>query len=502
MTRTIKEAPMAKIKSKEKSTEITTDIVVIGAGGCGLAAAVAAAEKGAKVIILENRSKAGGATMFAEGPFAADSPVQKRLNIKCTSEDLFKMHMEYNHWTLNARLVRAILDISGDTIRWMEGLGVGFYMPHMSPGEIYHEWHNPNKGGPEVIKAFLDFCQNKGVQILYETRAKKILTDKTGAIAGVLANAKGKPLDIKAGCVIIATGGFGGNKRMMQKYCPELDLSKQQHRMLQPIHNGDGIRLAFAIGAADDCLGNLGLHGPLTEARGVFGLAIEAKAVWLNRDGQRFMEESASFSPFESANGVLRQPGQMCFSVFDQGLVQHVIKHGTDRPFESSLHSRAIVNKKLDVNLREEARQGRLIMSRSWSGIAKWMGVKPGTLKATIEEYNADCDKKRDHLFAKDPAYLVPLRTPPYYAVRCGVGHLSTLGGIRINEHTDVLDKEHKPIKGLYAGGNDAGGFCGKTYNVKLAGTGCGFAFNSGRIAGINAAKYILDQQRIKSDRR
>lgn len=483
---------MANNKSTEKSAEIKTDIVVIGAGGCGLAAAVAAAQKGAKVIVVENRKKPGGATMFAEGPFAANSPVQKRLNIRCTSEDLFKMHMAYNHWTVNARLVRAILDISGDTIRWMEDMGVEFYMPHMSPAETYFEWHNPRKGGPEVIKAFLNVCQKLGVQILYETRAIKILNDKSETIAGIVAKTKGEILNIQARSVIIGTGGFGGNKGLMKKYCPQLDLSNMRLNMLQGIHNGDGIRMAFEIGAASDGLGNMCLHGPLTEARGAFGLAIEAKTVWVNRDGERFMEESASFSPFESANGVLRQPGQMCFSVFDEGLVQRTIKHGTDRPFESSLHSRGVEIKKLDIKLREEAKMGHLMMSSSWEKIATWMGVDPGTLKATIKEYNADCDARRDHLFAKDPDHLLPLRTPPYYAIKGGVGHLSTLGGIKINEHAEVLNKEYKPIKGLYAGGNDAGGFSGATYNVQLAGTGCGFAFNSGRIAGENASKYSL----------
>ena len=481
---------MANPKSNKKSTESKTDIVVIGAGGCGLAAAVAAAEKSASVIVLESRSKPGGATMFAEGPFAGDSPVQKRLNIKCTSEDLFKMHMAYNHWTIDARLVRAILDISGDTIRWMEDMGVSFYMPHMSPGETLFEWHNPSKGGPEVIKAFLNSCQSMGVKILYETRATKILTDKSGTVSGVIADTKGKQMTIQTGSVIIATGGFGGNTRLMKKYCPQLDISNMRMNMLKGMHNGDGIRMAFELGAASDCLGNMCLHGPLMRVRGAFGLAIEAKTVWLNRDAQRFMEESASFSPFESANGVMRQPGQMCFSVFDEGFVQHVIKRGTDRPFESSLHSRSQHIEKQDVVLKEEAMQGRLMMSSSWDKIAKWMGVNPGTLKATIAEYNADCDAKRDHLFAKDPSHLMPLRTPPFYAIRGGVGHLSTLGGIKINERMEVLNKEHKPIKGLYAGGNDAGGFTGATYNVKLAGTGCGFAFNSGRIAGVNAAKY------------
>ena len=136
--------------------------------------------------------------------------------------------------------------------------------------------------------------------------------------------------------------------------------------------------------------------------------------------------------------------------------------------------------------------QGRLKTADSWDEIARGIEVNPSRLKATIKEYNSDCDRGRDHLFAKGIEHLKPLRHPPFYAIRGRLGHLSTLGGIKINYRMEVLNKEDKPIKGLYAGGNDAGGFSGSTYNVHLAGTGSGFALNSGRIAGENATKYAL----------
>jgi fumarate reductase flavoprotein subunit len=163
------------------------DLVVIGAGGAGLAAAVSAAENQAKVLVLEKRDRAGGATMFAEGPFAAESPTQKRLNIQCTKDELFNIHMYYNHWTLNAQQVRTVIDKSGDTIRWLEGKGIEFYMPLMYPNQSPREWHNPKKGCPDIIHAFIKDCREMGADVIFKTGAKKILTDETGKVCGVIA---------------------------------------------------------------------------------------------------------------------------------------------------------------------------------------------------------------------------------------------------------------------------------------------------------------------------
>ena len=470
---------------------LKTDMVIIGAGGAGLAAAVTAAEKGVKSIVLEKRNMPGGATNFAEGPFAGESPTQKRLKIICTNDELFNIQMYYNHWTLNARQVRDVINKSGDTIRWLEEKGIEFFMPMMYPNQSPMEWHNPTKGCPEIIKTFMNDCENSGVQVFFNTSASKIVLDKAGRVSEVIAKEGKKEITIKTKSVIIATGGYGGNNRLIKKYNPKFNLDNVKLNMLKNMHDGDGLRMAFEIGADDDGLGKLILHGPASEARGAFGLAIEANSVWVNTDGERFMQESASFSPFESVNGVVRQPGQVCFSIFDQALIELALKNGLERPFQSSLHSRGMIMK-WDDELKKEAARGKVMISDTWDEIAKWIGAKPEILKATIDEYNAGCDKKHDDQFAKNPKNLKALRTPPYYVVKCFPGILSTFGGIKTNHRMEVVDKAGKLIKGLYAAGNDAaGGFCGATYNVRLAGAGCGFAFNSGRIAGENAAAYV-----------
>jgi len=470
------------------------DIVVIGAGGGGLAAAVTAAEKGAKVIVLEKRTIPGGASNFAEGPFAAESPTQKRLHVECTKDELFNIQMYYNQWSLNAKQVREIINKSGDTIRWLEEKGIEFYLPMMYPNQSPLEWHNPIKGCPEIIKTFMKDCDESGVDVLFRTSAKKINLDKSGKVSGVIAKTGNKEITLKTNSVIIATGGYGGSSRLIKKYNPTFNLKNIRINMLKNLHNGDGLRMAFEVGADNDGLGKLILHGPTTAARPAFGLAIEANCVWVNKEGERFMQESASFSPFESCNGLLRQPDQVCFSIFDEGLLQYSLKNGLERPFQSSLHSKRM-HTQWDEAFKQEASQGRMMISDSWDGIAKWSGIKPAQLKATIEEYNACCDKGHDDQFAKNPKNLKAFRTPPYYVVRCVPGILSTFGGIKTNHRMEVVDKTGSPIKGLYAAGNDAaGGFCGSTYNVRLAGAGCGFAFNSGRIAGENAARYVMGE--------
>jgi fumarate reductase flavoprotein subunit len=135
---------------------------------------------------------------------------------------------------------------------------------------------------------------------------------------------------------------------------------------------------------------------------------------------------------------------------------------------------------------------GRVKIADSWDEIAAWMGILPQILRATIDEYNSFCDKGHDDMFLKEPNYLVALRTPPYYAIRCVPRYNATFGGVRINYKTEALDHEYNPIPGLYASGCDAGGYHGECYNILLNGSQVGFAVNSGRIAGENAAEYVL----------
>ena len=135
---------------------------------------------------------------------------------------------------------------------------------------------------------------------------------------------------------------------------------------------------------------------------------------------------------------------------------------------------------------------GGAVRGSSVEELAGKMEVDPSVLKATVEQYNGFCEKGRDEFFAKDPKYLLPLKGPRYYAVRARTGFLGTLGGIRINSRTEVVDRYDVPIPGLYAAGNDAGGLHAESYSMwDTSGIASGFAINSGRIAGENAVRYL-----------
>jgi fumarate reductase flavoprotein subunit len=145
----------------------------------------------------------------------------------------------------------------------------------------------------------------------------------------------------------------------------------------------------------------------------------------------------------------------------------------------------------LESELRALVDKGLIKISHSWDEIAEWIGADPKVLKATIDEYNTACDQGYDPIFVKDRRYLTPLRTAPYYAIKCHADFMNTIGGIKINEHMEVLDKRDNPIPGLYSAGVDTGGWQSDTYCAVLSGSAFGFAINSGRISGENASKFV-----------
>ena len=179
----------------------------------GLSAAVAAAEKGVKkIVILEARGLVGGNAKFVKGIFAAESRLQKGLGIDAPRDGLFRKAMDYAHWKTNPRLVRALVDKSGDTIAWLEEKGMQFdWIPPLYPGQdplVFHFHKTPEETGPKFVQAFEQRCANSGINIFLKTRAQSLLTDNKGKIAGILAENKDKERKITAKTVIIATGGF------------------------------------------------------------------------------------------------------------------------------------------------------------------------------------------------------------------------------------------------------------------------------------------------------
>jgi fumarate reductase flavoprotein subunit len=480
---------MSSSRAKKRES-LQSEIVVIGGGGAGLAAAVSAAEKGANIIVLEKKRVPGGNSALATGLLAAESPVQKRLMIDARRDDLFKTAMNYAHWRINPRIVRAFIDKSGDTIRWLEEKGMRFSgIPPLYPNQVPLIWHTPEGWGAKLIKTLVKTYKDLGGRILSDSAGKKILTGPKGNVTGVLAATKGNEFGIMAKCVIIATGGYSGNKNLLKKYCPDY----HDNMYLWGVPNmGDGLLMATEVGAATEGLGILQLCGPVfPKSRHLGAVAREPNTLWVNKKGERFTDESIIFRISEASNAIQRQPDKLLYTLFDDKTKQIMIEQGIIMGLGPHWMSEGNKFLQLEKELRQESDKGEVRISNSWDKIADWIGADRKVLKATIDEYNAASDQGCDPIFAKDRRYLLPLRIPPYYAIRTRSGFHGTIGGIKINEQMEVIDNQDKLIPGLYAAGIDTGGWESETYSFVLSGSTFGFAINSGRIAGENAVKYV-----------
>jgi len=484
--------------------KLQADIVIVGGGGSGLTAAAAALEKGANsIIILEKRSELGGNAIYPAGLLAIDTRLQRRLGMDAHTDEVFRQAMYYGHWKNNARLIRALLEKSASTIDWLEKKGLVFtsivtHYPNQSPN-TYHITEGEEGAGAQILKAMTGECEASGkVRFLRDTPATKLLLDKDGRICGVLARPKdGKEIRIDTGSVIVCTGGFSGNEELIKKYNPTYSREAAPPRGIP--HNGDGVIMTTEIGADVD---GMVVFEWESFYRGSWFLTVlerRPQTMWLNRKGERFCDEGIPVMA-EAANAIGRQPGMVFYSLFDENNRQKLVNDELT-PFEAFFLKNEAKEKaatsfaaQVEIDLKEAVASGGAIISDSLDDIARWMNIKPEVLKASIDEYNSCCDSGRDAWFAKDRHHLMPLRQPPYYALKCGVDLTNTHGGIKINERMQALTKENEPIPGLFAAGVETGAKDWDSYNMWLSGHAFGFTINTGRIAGEEAAGYVAEK--------
>ena len=478
--------------AKRKIIRMEAEIAIIGGGGAGLPAALTAHEKGSHPLVVEKRGIVGGNALMAEGFFAAESPAQKRLLIDAKRDVLFKMALDYAHYKIDPRILRVFINRSGDTVRWIEEKGIRFdHVVPFYPNQVPLVWHIVEGHGATLMKIFEKECQEKGIPILRKTRAKKILVDDKGRVRGVQAEGEGGEIEISAKSVIIGTGGYASNMDLMKKYCPEY--SKMLKGEGLPGMDGDGLMMATELGAETDGLGNLHMVGPAPFPKSwtLEGVAGEPYCIWVNKRGERFIDETVTFNVFEAINAILRQKDWICFAIFDHKMKEDIVEHGLIRGCGELFVPRGKKMEGLDKEFSRQIDKGGALVSESLEEISEWIGASREALRNTVHEYNGFCDRHYDQIFVKDPQYLWPLRTPPFYAIKFSGAILVTLGGIKINHKMEVLDKGGDPIRGLYAVGADTGGWESDTYCALLTGSAFGFAMNSGRIAAENASDYV-----------
>ena len=500
-----------KDAAAEDST-VDADVVVVGAGGAGMTAAITAAAEGKSVVILESQSMVGGNSVRATGgmnagktvyqdenEFGESAGVEKTLKTaaekyadnetitalaKTVSEqwaayqanptgyfdsvELMELDTMIGGKGINdPELVETLCANSADAIDWLDEHGITLHNVSSFGGASVKRIHRPVNAegktvsvGSYMIPLLQENCEKAGVKMMLDTTATEILTDANGAAVGVKATgASGETVTVNAKAVVLTTGGFGANLDMVVKYKPEL---KGFMTTNAPGIQGQGIEMAQAIGAATVDMDQIQIH-PTVEAN-TAALITEGLrgdgAILINEEGQRFIDEVGTRDVVSAAE--IAQTGSYSWLVVDQAMAD-----------ASSV-------------IQGYIKKGYTVTGATYEELGKAMGVDAAAFAETMEKWNGYVEAKNDPDFGRT-SFANPLNTAPYYAVKVTAGVHHTMGGLKINANTEVLNEKGEVIPGLFAAGEVTGGVHGAN---RLGGNAVADFTVFGRIAGAAASDY------------
>lgn len=510
------ETPPPPIPEKDIKETVTTDVLVVGAGTGGMFAALAAAESGAKTILLEK----GSTSAVGPGWMAAvNSSLQKKLGVKIDRDEIVAEICRYGGHLVDQRIVSLWADKSGEVMDWfmpiVEAAGMqvvvetdikeGFYKSYpvahiaVAPDQKAEMFPTGGIGSAYYIPILVKKAQELGVDIRYSTPLVQLIREEKGRVTGAIAkNEKGEYVRFNTNKgVILCTGGYARDAEMVEKLCPTALATSMN--VCPPTNTGDGIKAALWVGAAMDPT-----HAMMVFDRGVVLPGKKIGPPWqggflqlgsqpflrVNTRGERFVNEDL---PYDYAwDAALMEPGQVWWQVWDANWKADVEKFHTTicsriitqpgAPPRAGLEiMEADINKLLEMNIIKKA--------DTIEALAEQMGVPVATFKATVERYNQLTKQGKDEDFGKVPFRMSTLEHAPYYAANLAGMIICNLNGLRINTNLQVLDQELNPIPGLYAAGNDSGSFFALNYPEMLGGLALGRTATFGRLAGLAAAQ-------------
>lgn len=446
-----------------------SDIVIIGAGGAGLAAATEAASLGAKVIVLEKMGITGGNTLSATGGLnAAETRFQKEQGIEDTKKQFYDDTMKGGGNKNDSTLVRNLTDKAPETVDWLINLGADLTDVGKMAGSTNSRTHRPQGGaavGPHLAKVLADSAAKAGAEIRLNNKVIDLVGDKNnyGPVGVVVENPDGTTYTIDTKAVIIATGGFGANPEMVTKYNSKLEgFGTTNHRGA----TGDAFAWVekFNVDLVD--IEQIQTHPTVIPTSGV--MITEAVrgngAIMVNRSGERFGNEMATRDVMSA--DILNQSGQTAYLLFDQGV-------------RESLKA-----------IEGYVQQGLLTQGNTVAELAKNIGVDANALQATINKYNTmQKSGNGDSDFGRKASEMPrDLATGPYYAVEVGPAIHHTMGGLKINRFAEVIATNDAIIPGLFACGEVTGGIHGGN---RLGGNAVADICVYGKIAGDSAVEYL-----------
>lgn len=456
-------------KKEDLDLDQESDVVVVGAGGAGLTAAISAKEEGKNVIVVEKAANAGGNTNRATGGMnASETKYQKEAGIDDSNDQFFEDTMKGGHEKNNPDLVRKMVDNSSDSIDWLDSIGASLSDVGLAGGAKNPRSHRPvdDKGktlkvGPYIVENLLKKCEDEGIDIIYNAQVTEIKKDGD-KVSGIVAKTDQGDLNIDAKAVVVASGGFGGSNDMVKKYRPDLDGYVSTNA---PTIEGDAIKFLEEFGAGFVDMDQIQTHPTVVQKDG--SLISESLrgdgAILLNKEGERFADEMGTRDAVSSA--INDETDSTAFLVVDQKM------------FDES----NVVEGYVDRNL--------LTKVENADELADFIGASKDSVKNSLEKWAKAADSQNDEEFAREnlDSLVSNLKEGPYYVGPVGPGIHHTMGGVLVNTESEVLDEENNPIAGLYAAGEVTGGVHGGN---RLGGNAVTDIVTFGRVAGKNAADF------------
>ena len=453
---------------EKTNEELDTDIVIVGAGGAGMTAAIKSAQAGKNVILLESMPYAGGNTTKATGGMnAAETHYQKEQNIDDTVELFIEDTMKGGHQLNDRELVTTMAENSAAAIDWLDSIGAPLPMISEAGGASKHRIHAPEDGsgvGAYLVTALLKKMDEfDNITVMYNTTATELLS-ADGTVNGVKAEGEEAFYTIHSKAVILATGGFGNNEDMIVQYRPDL---KGTVTTSAPGIMGDGIVMAQEVGADLVDIDQIQLH-PTVEQSTSMLITEQVRGdggILVNQDGKRFVNEMLTRDVVSAAE--LEQPGSYAYVIFDQRLRE----------------SRKATEKYIST--------GITVQADTIEELAEQIDVDPAVLAETLNTWNKYVADGKDEDFDRPIGEGVgvehDLSAAPYYAIKIAPGIHHTMGGVHIDTRAEVINTEGNVIPGLYAAGEVCGGVHGGN---RLGGNAVADIIVFGGIASDSAVEY------------
>ncbi|MGM3183430.1 flavocytochrome c [Dickeya oryzae] len=441
------------------------DVVVIGSGGAGLAAAIQACDDGARVLIVEKMSSIGGNTIKASvGMNAAGTRFQKMRGIVDDKQRFYEETLKGGKQKNNPDLLKRFVEGAPMAIDWLAERGIELNDITITGGMSVDRTHRPADGsavGGFLISGLVKNINKRNIDVMLETAVIDILHD-AGAVTGVRVQSEdNEQLTIATKGVVVATGGFSANRDMVLKYRPDLD------GFVTTNHSGAtgcGIAILEKVGADTVDLGEIQIH-PTVEQNTSYLISESIRgggAILVNQQGQRFFNEMETRDKVSAS--IIGLPEKYAYIVFDEQV--------------------RAKNKAADEYLS----RGFVVSAASPRELADKLAIDADALQTTLERYNQFVEKQHDDDFGRQTALRHPLNQGPFYAIRIAPGVHHTMGGVVINTDTAVLDRKKRVIRGAFAAGEVVGGIHGSN---RIGGNAIADIIVFGIQAGRNAATYV-----------